>query len=68
MHLPKTRRIPKLRREVAAFLDLLFFETNIRPVGAIRIKPKRKPSAPYFSIKSSGSGELPNDLLIFRPL
>ena len=31
------------------------------PVGAIRIRPKRKPSAPYFAIRSSGSGELPND-------
>ena len=29
--------------------------------------PKRSPSAPYFAIKSSGSGELPNDFDIFRP-
>ena len=29
--------------------------------------PTRTPSAPYFSIKSIGSGELPNDLDILRP-
>ena len=32
------------------------------PAGAMRIMPKRSPSAPYFAIRSSGSGELPNDL------
>ena len=37
------------------------------PIGAIRIRPKRNPSAPYFVIKSSGSGELPNDFDILRP-
>src|SRR4030081_3618929 len=37
------------------------------PLGAIRISPKRKPSAPYFAIRSSGSGELPSDFDILRP-
>ena len=38
------------------------------PTGAMRISPKRSPSAPYFSISSTGSGEFPNDFDIFRPL
>ena len=29
MHLPKTSSIPKLGREVTAFFDLFFIETNI---------------------------------------
>ena len=31
MHLPKTRGVPKLGREIAAFLDLLFVEANVLP-------------------------------------
>src|SRR5690606_31126007 len=35
------------------------------PAEADNNKPQRTPSAPNFSIKSNGSGELPNDLDIF---
>ena len=35
------------------------------PAGELSNIPIRTPSAPYWAIRSSGSGELPNDLLIF---
>ena len=38
------------------------------PAGAASIIPIRTPSAPYLSIRSSGSGELPSDLDILRPI
>src|SRR5690606_18141811 len=37
------------------------------PAGELNNIPTRTPSAPYFSISSSGSGEFPKDLLILRP-
>ena len=37
------------------------------PCGAISIVPKRTASVPYFSNRSNGSGEFPNDLLNFLP-
>ena len=44
------------------------FSSNSRswPVGVCTMQ-KRTLSAPYLSIIASGSGELPSDLLIFRP-
>ena len=37
------------------------------PSGALRMVPKRRASAPYLAMSSSGSGELPRLLLILRP-
>jgi len=37
------------------------------PAGAASIIPIRTPSAPYLSISSNGSGELPKDFDILRP-
>ena len=37
------------------------------PAGAASIIPIRTPSAPYLSISSNGSGELPSDFDILRP-
>ena len=38
------------------------------PAGAASIRPMRTPSAPYWAIKSSGSGELPSCFDILRPM
>ena len=46
----------------------LLSEYNIsEPAGAISNKPTLTASEPYFSIRSRGSAEFPNDLLIFLP-
>jgi hypothetical protein len=68
---------PLIWRKRQAFQSLLqkFLPLSIRsswkadvlPWGAIDTMPKRRPSAPYFSIRSSGSGELPSDFDILRP-
>ena len=34
MHLPEARDIPKFRREVSAFFDLLFVEANVLASGS----------------------------------
>ncbi len=38
------------------------------PAGAPSISPMRTPSAPNLSIRSRGSGELPSDFDILRPI
>src|SRR5690606_17791793 len=46
-----------------------YASSNMRslPEGEDMSIPTRRPSVPYCSINSIGSGELPNDLDIFRP-
>jgi hypothetical protein len=68
---------PLIWRKRHAFQSLLqkFFPLSMRsswkrmscPCGAIDTMPKRRPSAPYLAIRSSGSGELPSDFDILRP-
>ena len=63
--------VPERSRNRQTFQSLLqkFLPCSMRssenlmswPLGAILMIPWRKPSAPYFSIKSSGSGELPGE-------
>ena len=68
---------PLIWRNRQAFHSLLqkFLPPSIRsswnrmswPWGAVETIPNLSPSAPYTSIKSRGSGELPSDLDILRP-
>ena len=68
---------PLIWRKRHAFQSLLqkFFPPSMRsswkrmscPWGAIDTMPKRRPSAPYFAMRSRGSGELPSDFDILRP-
>ena len=64
-HLTEAGNIPQLITKIPSLFDRSSKRISW-PFGAMLIIPWRNPSAPYFSIRSSGSGELPRDLGIFR--
>ncbi len=65
--LGEARRVPQLGREVAIALDRRSSILMSRPWLSIAAMKKRSASAPYWSIRPSGSTVLPFDFDIFEP-
>lgn len=60
-------RVMRLRKRLAPSMPSKPVQSISFSMGAAKIMKRRRASAPYFEMTSSGSTMLPLDLLIFEP-